>query len=120
MISLPSPKSRFLLDTKRADAWSDLASSEAFVQALDYALLQFVHESAPGQVYDAQAAAHRLEGAKRVLEIVQRLGVAHTPAERKEEATLDYTGKASAKAATTVPAHLIPHSRLTPENKNPS
>lgn len=100
---LTTPKSRFLLDTARTKAWNELTSSEPFLAALDTALLETLHRLRTGPVYDAQAAAHRLEGAREFAALLQTLGEAAEPPKRASETPLDYQ-------AGKVPAHLKPQS----------
>jgi hypothetical protein len=99
---LPSPKSRFLSDPKRAERWADLVASAEFQLALDHALLQMLYEGTTlPPVYDAQARAHQLDGAKRLSLILQRLGERELPGEKAPETILDYR-------PAKVPAHLQP------------
>lgn len=112
-----TPKHQFQQSPARASAWRELVVSDEFVSALNYALLQFVHESTPGQVYDAQAASHRLEGAKRFSVVLQTLGDTSAPAERTTESVLDYKGAPPPKPDPSVPAHLVPHKFLDPKSQ---
>lgn len=99
---LASPKTRFLSDSLRATRWNELTASADFQLALDHALLQMLYEgTALPPVYDAQARAHQLDGAKRFMVVLQRLGEREVAGERAVETILDYR-------PAKVPAHLQP------------
>lgn len=99
---LASPKTRFLADGPRVKAWNELTASHDFQLALDHALLQMLYEGTTlPPVYDAQARAHQLDGAKRFMVVLQRLGERELPGERAAETILDYR-------PAKVPAHLQP------------
>lgn len=101
-----TPKQRYLATPARANAWNDLVASAAFIEATDHALLEFVHQLAAGPVYDAQAASHRLDGAKKMLFILLKLGEQTLTTREKQEPDLDYgPGK--------VPKHLQPTEQKT-------
>lgn len=96
-----TPKQRFLSVPARANAWNELVATSDFQTAVDHATLEFVHQLAAGAVYDAQAASHRLDGAKKMLFILLKLGEQTLTTREKQEPDLDYgPGK--------VPAHLQP------------
>lgn len=99
---LASPKTRFLADASRVKAWNDFTASADFQLAIDHALLQMLYEGATlPPVYDAQARTHQLDGAKRFVVVLQRLGEREVPGERAVETILDYR-------PAKVPAHLQP------------
>lgn len=102
-----APKERFLSDKDKARRWSDLTTSAEFQEASAWALLELVHRTNTGaQVYDAQAAMHRIDGARRVLVILEKLGEKELPSKRVELPSLEH-------ADTSVPSHLKPHSLQT-------
>jgi hypothetical protein len=107
---MTSPKSRFLSNALRATAWHEFTASNAFIEATDFALLELVHQSAAGPVYDAQASAHRLDGARRLLYILSKLGEQTLTSPERKAPELDYGPEA-------VPAHLRPTTTTTPPSK---
>lgn len=99
---LTSPKSRFLLDSARVKQWNELTASADFQHALDHALLEMLHRHRTGPVYDAQAAAHKLDGAQEFARLLCSLGEVAEPLKRTTDTPLDYK-------PTAVAAHLKPH-----------
>lgn len=89
---MKSPKDRFLLDAARVKAWNQITEGSLFEQALDVATLEFSERQMlkVGQVYDAQAVAHRLQGAREFAKILAMLGVPVQEAAATGPSKLDY------------------------------
>lgn len=87
-----SPKERFLAETAPVKEWNDLSASGPFQHALDMAMLEFVERQAfkVGPVYDAQAVAHRIDGAKQFARLLVNLGVKEVAARQVEPSKLEY------------------------------
>jgi hypothetical protein len=87
-----SPKERFLAETERTREWNGIAESTAFQHALDMATLEFVERQSfkVGQVYDAQAVAHRIEGARQFSRVLINMGIKEVVSKRSEPSKLEY------------------------------
>lgn len=82
---MKSPKQRFL-DLPLSKSFLQVAAQPDFVAALDYALLQMLHEQGlqamtPGATDSLMATANnfRVEGARRFIEILTNLPIIKQP-----------------------------------------
>ena len=87
---MTTPKQRFLQSDTRVKAWNQIVEAPPFQEALDAAMLEFIGEARMGAVYEAQAAAHRLEGAARFMVILSNLAVRNEPKRRSDLESLEY------------------------------
>lgn len=98
---MTSPKADFLSDKERVKAWNDLAESRFFKEAIHMALLETLHRARGGAVYEAQAAMHKLEGARQFAAMLTALGIAELPAAKPKAPALEHDDYG-------VPIHLRP------------
>lgn len=89
---MKSPKERFLEDKSRVTEWNSIADSGLFQQSLDYAMLEYVERETfkVGPVYDAQAVAHRVEGARLFARLLANLGIVEPVRKTSEPSRLEY------------------------------
>lgn len=90
---MKTPRDRFL-ESKFAKAHADLAVSDPFVTACEYAVLQFIHEQ-PGTTdatkhWDSHA---QLVGARKVLDILKTLADPVAPPKTPVQEGLNYNLK---------------------------
>lgn len=78
---MDTPKQRFQ-KTEHAKAFYDLSASQPFLVALDYAMLQLVHEQASNDMNNAAISGFRTDGAQRFVKVL--LDLATVPTERKK------------------------------------
>lgn len=98
---MTSPKTLFLADKERAKLWNELAESKIFQEAVLTALLETLHRARGGAVYEAQAAMHRLEGARQFAAMLTGLGIAELPPVKPKSPVLEHDDYG-------VPVHLRP------------
>lgn len=89
---MASPKDRFHQHPDSIKAWNLIAEGGLFQAALDVAMLEMAAgvARAAGAVYDAQAAAHRLQGAVMFAEILAKLGIKDVPRGTSKAPDLEY------------------------------
>lgn len=88
---MTSPKQRFLQNDRLVKAWNQVVESPEFQLAMDAAMLELMAaDRTPGPVYDAQAAAHRLHGARLLAVTLARMGVREETRRTKDLESLDY------------------------------
>lgn len=89
---MKTPKERFLEDKSRVAKWNGIADSDIFQQGLDFAMLEYVERETfkVGPVYDAQAVAHRVEGARLFARLLANLGVVEPARKPSEPSRLEY------------------------------
>lgn len=98
-----TPKALFLANTEQAKQWNQIVEAPLFERAAQTALLEYLTRTHAGAVYEAQAAMHRLEGAKALLGLLTNLGIAEVPAPKAKMTSLEHEDFG-------VPVHLKPAS----------
>ena len=88
---MESPKEQFM-QGKHAKTWVDWSASAAFIEAANFALLQYAQQVTPGSNDQVAAYANhfRLEGARQFLQVLANLAIKHETPKRTPPGQLDH------------------------------